>query len=628
MKRCARALPVVLLAVVAFAAACTPPSTGGPGSTTIPNVRPVAVLDASVTSGNVPLAVDFDGSGSSDADGSIVSYAWTFGNGATATGPTASITYPAGGVFTATLTVTDNLGATDAASVNIVVNGDGDGDGFFPPADCNDGDASIYPGAPDAAGDNIDQNCDGIDGVQNDAIFVNSATGANTSTCGTSTEPCASIDQGQARAVSLAKANVFVAGGSYNKFNLQAGLEVRGGYGQNWQRGVQATGSTVATVTASFDASVGAPVGLLADGINVPTRVADLKVVGITAAAGQNSYSVLVRNSTSALVLDSLAIVGGTAGDGGNGAPGVAGWGGAAANGGNGGNGFEPSGLCNTSDAGAAGGGGGGANNGGNGGRGGAVDGSCGWTGLCSSCDARPGAAGTAGAGAGAGFGGSSGPAGTSGIPGVCNIQGNRATDGGSGGPGAAGNAGAPGAAGPAGQAGGTGGLGTAGAGGGGGGGGGGADCGSDDAGAGGGGGGAGGARAASGGAGGAAGAASIGLRLQNSSPVLTGLQITLGKGGKGGNGGAGAAGQPGGAGGAGGANYERGGAGGSGGAGGLGGASGVGGGGGGGAAIGLSSDAASAPAGTPTFSGGTGGAGGTGGNSGATGSVLNSVVA
>ena len=627
MKYWGRVLPVVLLAGVAFLAACTPPSGGGGGTTTttISNLTPVASASAGVTSGNVPLSVAFDASDSVDADGTIVGYAWDFGNSTTGSGLTASTTYTSGGVFTVILMVTDNLGATDTDSITITVNGDGDGDGYFPPADCNDAAAGINPGAADPAGDNIDQNCDGIDGEQNDATFVNSNTGANTSTCGTILEPCASISQGQIRAGALSKANVFVAGGTYAKFTVQDGLAIRGGYGQNWQRGVQASGSTVANVTASFDASVGGPVAVIADDILTPTQVVDLRLTGGAASAGQTSYTMIVRNSTNALLLDSLTIIGGTAGSGANGAPGSTGWFVPAGSGGNGGNGFEPGG-CNTSAAGSGGPAGSGSNSGGIGGKGGAIDGSC-FLGVCSSCNAKPGNAGTAGAGAGAGGGGAGGPAGTSGIPGVCNIQNNRATDGTGGGSGGPGSAGSSGSGGPAGAAGGTGGLGTAGAGGGAGGGGGGADCGTDDAGAGGGGGGGGGAGAASGGAGGAAGASSVAVRLENSSPVLSGVQITLGTGGVGGIGGAGAAGQPGGASGAGGAPFERGGAGGAGGAGGTGGASGVGGGGGGGAAIGLSRNSGSAPSGTPSYSGGAGGSGGSGGNAGSNGIVANSVL-
>ncbi len=47
--------------------------------------------------------------------------------------------------------------------------GDSDQDGFNEEDDCDDNDDSIYPNATDAVGDDVDQNCDGIDGVDKDA---------------------------------------------------------------------------------------------------------------------------------------------------------------------------------------------------------------------------------------------------------------------------------------------------------------------------------------------------------------------------------------------------------------------------------------------------------------------------
>jgi PKD repeat protein len=610
MKKWYRALPVLFASIVMVGAACTPDPGGGPG-----NQAPIAVASATPTSGNVPLSVAFDGTGSSDPDGSIVSYAWDFGNSTSGTGATPSATYTAGGVFNATLTVTDNSGATATSTVTITATGDGDGDGFFPPADCDDADDSVYPGAPDEAGDDVDQNCDGVDGVQNAAIFVNSNNGANTSGCGTTTEPCASIDQGQTRAIAEGKASVFVAGGTYPKFNVQAGLEIRGGYGQNWKRGVQATGNTTANVTASFDAVAGGAVAIVADGITAATTVADLRATGGTAGVGQTSYGVYVRNSTSALTLDTLQVIGGTGGAGANGAAGSGGWGGAAASGNNGGNGGDGFTTCDSS---TRGGGGSGAGGGGAGGPGGARDTNCGIFSL--NFDAQNGSPG------GTGSGGAAGGAGGTATRSITFCGTNPAVNGQPGQPGAAGGAGAAGVGGQPGLPGGAGGLGGNGLPGGGGGGGGGADCDVDDWGAGGGGGGAGGARAASAGGGGAAGAPSVGVWLSNSSPTLVGLQVTLGTGGAGGNGGAGATGQPGGNGGAGGAAFQDGGAGGNGGKGGNGGASGAGGGGGGGSAIGIARQGTSTVNGAVSYSGGAGGAGGTGGNAGATGTVSNTV--
>jgi PKD repeat protein len=86
------------------------------------NQRPVAVLSATPPSGIVPLTVQFDGSGSHDAEGPIASYVWDFGDGGTDSGAIVFHTYTAVGSFTALLRVTDNDGAIGSATKSIVVN--------------------------------------------------------------------------------------------------------------------------------------------------------------------------------------------------------------------------------------------------------------------------------------------------------------------------------------------------------------------------------------------------------------------------------------------------------------------------------------------------------------------------
>jgi PKD repeat protein len=73
-----------------------------------PNKAPVAAF----TTDCLGLACAFDGTGSSDADGAVASYAWDFGDGTTATGPTPRTTFATEGERTVRLTVTDDEGAT------------------------------------------------------------------------------------------------------------------------------------------------------------------------------------------------------------------------------------------------------------------------------------------------------------------------------------------------------------------------------------------------------------------------------------------------------------------------------------------------------------------------------------
>lgn len=95
-----------------------------------PNSAPVASLSASPSSGNAPLAVTLDASGSSDEDtaapaDTIASYTFDFGDGSapvTQSSPTVTHTYSAGN-YRATVRVTDSRGkqSTNSAGVNIEV---------------------------------------------------------------------------------------------------------------------------------------------------------------------------------------------------------------------------------------------------------------------------------------------------------------------------------------------------------------------------------------------------------------------------------------------------------------------------------------------------------------------------
>jgi PKD repeat protein len=65
--------------------------------------------------------VKLDATGSSDPDGRVVKYAWTFGDGTTTASARPSHTYRRPGSFTLRLTVTDDSGATGTASRTIRV---------------------------------------------------------------------------------------------------------------------------------------------------------------------------------------------------------------------------------------------------------------------------------------------------------------------------------------------------------------------------------------------------------------------------------------------------------------------------------------------------------------------------
>lgn len=90
-------------------------------SASVDNAPPTAVISSSASVGAAPLQVHFDGTGSLDSDGTILSYKWVMGDGGTAAGPQVTYTYATAGSFNATLTVTDDGGLTGVISTPVIV---------------------------------------------------------------------------------------------------------------------------------------------------------------------------------------------------------------------------------------------------------------------------------------------------------------------------------------------------------------------------------------------------------------------------------------------------------------------------------------------------------------------------
>lgn len=101
----------------ALTAKTTPSVTGGSGPSGFmipPDQGPVAAFTDPTA--RVGQSVQFDGSGSSDSDGTVARYDWSFGDGVTDAngGPKVSHTYKTAGTYLVTLTVTDDSGCSTA----------------------------------------------------------------------------------------------------------------------------------------------------------------------------------------------------------------------------------------------------------------------------------------------------------------------------------------------------------------------------------------------------------------------------------------------------------------------------------------------------------------------------------
>ncbi len=213
-----------------------------------------------------------------------------------------------------------------------------------------------------AAASWVDENCDGIDGVVGDAIFVSASAAAGGN--GTRTAPLQTIAAGVAAQQAQAKRYVLVAQGLYREnVRLFDGAQVFGGYAQDflkrdprlytttWQ-GVAPTGTAVAPVHAESLGVAGAARETVVSGFSIVGW--DATQTAAPGANGATSIGVYLLNVGPRFVLQSNDVLAGRGGAGGRGSTGSQGFGrqsGVTLNGQRGINStFFPNGSCAPAD--------------------------------------------------------------------------------------------------------------------------------------------------------------------------------------------------------------------------------------------------------------------------------------
>ena len=115
--------PGGLWSITVAATDAASPANSGKATRAIQLQDQIPISSFIPTSGtfNATQLIHFDGSGSYDPDGTIVTYAWYFGDGSTGSGATTSHAYSVPGTYSVKLNVTDNSGSTKVSTATLII---------------------------------------------------------------------------------------------------------------------------------------------------------------------------------------------------------------------------------------------------------------------------------------------------------------------------------------------------------------------------------------------------------------------------------------------------------------------------------------------------------------------------
>lgn len=133
--------------------------------------------------------------------------------------------------------------------------------------------------------------------TEHDAVHVKTAGGNDAYTGLTPATPVASIGRGLAVAASSGRRKLHVAGGSYQWLTMVSGIDVIGGFDQQFVPSVTPTAASTAVVFGPVASGNLPSTVIVASGIVQATRSSGFQLRQRAAMQGRNSIGLLIANN-------------------------------------------------------------------------------------------------------------------------------------------------------------------------------------------------------------------------------------------------------------------------------------------------------------------------------------------